>query len=76
MFGFDMMLGSYYDNYVINYVSFEEWTPTEEVFVMPQGKFVFEMSFWGRFGLMHTNFYKFLILIDLIDWREGFNTAF
>ena len=37
MFGFDMMLGSYYDNYVINYVSFDEWTPDSTTFDLPKG---------------------------------------
>lgn len=37
MFGFDMMLGSYYDHYVIEYVSFEEWKVDEDQFQLPPG---------------------------------------
>ncbi|XP_057293045.1 uncharacterized protein LOC130621724 isoform X2 [Hydractinia symbiolongicarpus] len=37
MYGYDMMLGSYYDHYVLEYITFEIWNGDEEIFELPQG---------------------------------------
>ena len=37
MFGYDMMLGSYYDHYVLEYISFESWDIEEKIFDLPPG---------------------------------------
>ena len=44
MFGYDMMLGSYYDHYVIEYVSFEKWEPEEEIFALPHSEVLFAVD--------------------------------
>ena len=38
MKGYDSMLGSYYDHYVLEYVSFEQWRPQMKRFEVPRGK--------------------------------------
>ena len=38
MKGYDSLLASYYDNYVLEYISFEEWKPEAEQFELPKGK--------------------------------------
>lgn len=40
MYGFDMMLGSYYDHYVIEYISFEAWDIDNSKFDLPSGELV------------------------------------
>ena len=37
MKGYDSMLGSYYDHYVLEYVSFEQWRPQMKRFELPRG---------------------------------------
>ena len=38
MHGYDSMLGSYYDHYVLEYISFEGWLTTMARFDLPKGK--------------------------------------
>ena len=48
MIGYDMMLGSYYDHYVINYITFEKWDGKDEIFNLPTcnvSLFVFRLKF-------------------------------
>ena len=37
MKGYDSMLGSYYDHYVLEYISFEQWRPQMKRFEVPRG---------------------------------------
>ena len=41
MKGYDSLMASYYDNYVLEYISFEEWKPDLEKFELPKGQLVF-----------------------------------
>ena len=38
MKGYDSLMASYYDNYVLEYISFEEWKPDLEKFELPKGE--------------------------------------
>ena len=38
MKGYDSLMASYYDNYVVEYISFEDWEPDLEKFELPKGK--------------------------------------
>ena len=38
MNGYDVMLTSYYDHYIVDYKVFESWTYDAEMFAIPQGK--------------------------------------
>lgn len=40
MKGYDSLMASYYDNYVLEYISFEEWKPDLEKFELPKGKLI------------------------------------
>lgn len=42
MKGYDSLMASYYDNYVLEYISFEEWKPDLEKFELPKGKLIKE----------------------------------
>ena len=37
MKGYDSLLASYYDHYILEYISFEEWKPDLSVFELPKG---------------------------------------
>ena len=37
MQGYDILLVSYYDHYIIDYTSFQEWSYEEKMFDTPQG---------------------------------------
>ena len=37
MKGYDSLMASYYDNYVVEYISFEDWKPDLEKFELPKG---------------------------------------
>ena len=37
MKGYDSLMASYYDNYVVEYISFEDWEPDLEKFELPKG---------------------------------------
>lgn len=53
MKGYDSLMASYYDSYVLEYISFEEWKPDLEKFELPKGQsiknflFVKEHPFQG-----------------------------
>ena len=38
MKGYDSLMASYYDSYVLEYISFEEWKPDLEKFELPKGQ--------------------------------------
>ena len=40
MKGYDSLMASYYDNYVLEYISFEEWKPDLEKFELPKGELI------------------------------------
>lgn len=48
MKGYDSLMASYYDNYVVEYISFEEWKPDLEKFELPKGMSIFKGY---RFGV-------------------------
>jgi hypothetical protein len=37
MKGYDSLLATHYDYYLLDYISFEEWKPNESVFELPSG---------------------------------------
>ena len=44
MYGFDTMLGSYYDNYVIEYISFERLNYQEDLFKPPSAGKIYSLT--------------------------------
>ncbi|XP_032230875.2 counting factor associated protein D isoform X4 [Nematostella vectensis] len=44
MKGYDNLLASYYDNYVLEYISFEEWKPDLDRFELPKGSECYNLS--------------------------------
>lgn len=43
MKGYDSLMASYYDNYVLEYISFEDWKPDLERFELPKGKLILNL---------------------------------
>ena len=41
MKGYDSLMASYYDSYVLEYISFEEWKPDLDRFELPKGQLSF-----------------------------------
>jgi hypothetical protein len=37
MKGYDSLLATHYDYYVLDYISFEEWKPNQTLFELPTG---------------------------------------
>lgn len=46
MKGYDSLMASYYDNYILEYISFEEWKPDLEKFELPKGQLVLNSHFF------------------------------
>ncbi|XP_067033013.1 uncharacterized protein [Acropora muricata] len=44
MKGYDSLMASYYDNYVVEYISFEEWKPDLEKFELPKDQWCYNWS--------------------------------
>lgn len=44
MKGYDSLMASYYDNYVLEYISFEEWKPDLEKFELPKDQWCYNWS--------------------------------
>lgn len=56
MKGYDSLMASYYDNYVVEYISFEEWKPDLEKFELPKGMSIFKSY---RLGVVKKSIFVF-----------------
>ena len=58
MKGYDSLMASYYDKYVLEYISFEEWKPDLEKFELPKGEWIFSTCRFGQELKRFSSFYS------------------
>lgn len=62
MKGYDSLMASYYDNYVLEYISFEEWKPDLEKFELPKGELLKNFFLSGLFLMTAFPFPLFVLV--------------
>ena len=59
MMGYDTLLSSYYDHYILDYLEFETWKFSYEVFDIPTGMYILELESAFRAPSSLFGVYKF-----------------
>ncbi|XP_065665108.1 uncharacterized protein LOC100201231 isoform X3 [Hydra vulgaris] len=75
MVGYDMMLGSYYDHYVISYITFEKWDGKEDIFNLPNDLSCYNWSRSLESSLLSNPMQEFAIFTPekAIDIQERYS---